>query len=252
MGATPPAVVVHPDRDSLAAAVARKLAGAIGESVSRRGRADIVLTGGGVGTAVLGALRTAGAALDWSRVHVWWGDERFLPAGDADRNETQARAALLDHVAVDPANVHAMPAVDHIDSPEAAAAEYAALLSQRGLGAGPAQFDLPRFDVLLLGVGDDGHVASLFPGHPGASVDDSAVIGVHGSPKPPPLRVSLTMPAITSADQVWLLVAGAEKAPMVAAVLTGARPRAPAARATGRAGTVWFLDEAAAIGLADT
>jgi 6-phosphogluconolactonase len=101
--------------------------------------------------------------------------------------------------------------------------------------------------VLLLGVGPDAHVASLFPDMAGVHEQDRTVIAVHGAPKPPPTRISLTLPAITSADDVWLLVAGAGKASAVGLALSGAGPvQAPAGAAVGRRATVWLLDRAAA------
>ena len=100
--------------------------------------------------------------------------------------------------------------------------------------------------MLLLGVGPDGHVASLFPEQP-ALYDDRAVVAVHGAPKPPPTRVSLTLPTIALADEVWLVVAGADKAPAVRMALGGAgEVQIPAAGARGRRATRWLLDRAAA------
>lgn len=244
-GAVVPEVVVHRDRDALVSAVADRLTATIEAALAARDTAHVVLTGGGVGTAVLAGMR--GARVDWSRVHLWWGDERFLPAGDAERNETQARAALLDHVAADPSRVHAVPPAERAGDPEAAAAEYARQLAGYAVDPTGAAVAVPPFDVLLLGVGDDGHVASLFPGHPGAHVDDLSVTGVRGAPKPPPERVSLTFPAIRAAREVWLLVSGGDKARAVALALSGAGAlQFPAAGATGSQRTVWLIDEAAA------
>ncbi|MBO4205937.1 6-phosphogluconolactonase, partial [Micromonospora echinofusca] len=159
-------VAVHADPDLLAQAVAARLVVAILDAQADRGAASVVLTGGRIAAAVYRAVGALPArhAVDWSRVDVWWGDERFLPAGHPDRNETQARAALLDALPLDPARVHPMPPSDGPagDDPEAAAAGYAASLAA---AAGPGAV-LPRFDVLMLGVGEDGHVASVFPGHP--------------------------------------------------------------------------------------
>lgn len=174
--------------------------------------------------------------MNWARLDLWWGDERFLPDGDPDRNHTQARAALLDAVPLDPARVHPMPPSDAAASPEAAAEAYAAELAA---AAGP-------FDVLLLGVGPDTHVASLFPGHPALEETDRAVVAVHDAPKPPPVRVSLTVPTIRSAREVWLLAAGEDKAKAVATALSGADTSAPAARVHGTERTLWLVDEAAA------
>jgi 6-phosphogluconolactonase len=216
--------------------------------VSAAGRANLVLTGGGIGTAVLAELAAAPArdAVDWQRVDFWWGDERFVPAGHPDRNETGARAALLDAIDVDPARVHPMPGPDGPDGddPEAAAARYAAELraATRPEDHGP----VPAFDVLMLGIGPEGHVASLFPGMP-ALYDNRPVVAVRGSPKPPPVRISLTLPSIQAAREVWVLASGAEKSGAIALALSGAGPvQLPAAGARGRQRTLYLLDATAA------
>jgi 6-phosphogluconolactonase len=231
-------VVVVPDADILASTVAARLVIKIIDAQAVHGDASVVLTGGRVAAKVLRAVRElpASAAIDWSRVDLWWGDERFLPSGDPDRNETQAREALLDKIPLDPARVHAMPASDGPDGDDAvaAAARYAT-----ELGGG----SLPRFDVLMLGVGEDGHVASLFPGHPGLDATGSAA-AVFDSPKPPPTRVTLTFDTIRSADEVWLIAAGPDKAAPIGAVHSGGA--LPAARAAGVRKTLWLLDQAAA------
>ena len=210
--------------------------------------AHLVLTGGGMGIAVLAELASSAArdAIDWPHLDVWWGDERFVPAGNPDRNDTAARSALLDHVPVDPARVHAMPSSDGPDGddPEAAAARYAAELAN---AAAPEDRDLvPTFDVLMLGVGEDGHVASLFPGMP-ALFDTRRVVAVRGAPKPPPVRVTMTFPSIRAAQELWLITSGAAKAAVVSLALGGAgEVEVPAAGARGRQRTLWLLDEAAA------
>ncbi|MFC0040931.1 6-phosphogluconolactonase [Actinomadura rayongensis] len=236
-------VVVHPDADVLAAAVAARLVAALTDAQATRGSASVVLTGGGVGTSVLAALERSPArdAIDWGRLDVWWGDERFLPSGDPERNETGARAALLDHVPLDPARVHPMPATDGPDGDDVdkAAARYAAeLRGSDGL--------VPSFDVLLLGIGPDAHVASLFPGNE-ALRDEGVATAVRDSPKPPPTRISLTFPVLRAAREVWVLAAGAGKAEAVGRSLSGADPaEAPAAGARGRHRTLFLLDAAAA------
>jgi len=242
-------VVVVPDADILASTVASRLVAKIVDAQAERGTADVVLTGGRVAAKVLQTVKDlpAAAAIDWSHVDLWWGDERFLPAGHPDRNETQARAALLDALPLDPARVHAMPASDGPDGDdaEAAAARYAAALAAGGSEA----TGLPPFDVLMLGVGEDGHVASLFPEHPFLHQSGTAA-AVHDSPKPPPTRITLTMAAVQSAGEVWLIAAGPDKTAAVGAALNGDKSL-PAAHAAGVEKTYWLLDRAAAAGVPD-
>ena len=193
-----------------------------------------------------GAESPARGAVDWARVEAWWGDERFLPAGDPERNETQARAALLDHVPVDPSRVHPMPASDQVDDdPDRAADDYAAEL--RRAAAPEDHGAVPTFDVLMLGVGPDGHVASLFPEKPALYEEERPVVAVRGSPKPPPTRVTLTMPTLQRAREVWFVVAGDDKAKAARLALSGAGVvQIPAAGPRGIQRTMWFLDRAAA------
>jgi 6-phosphogluconolactonase len=245
---TTPLVVVHRDAALLAQAVAARIITLLVDAQAARSEASIVLTGGGIGGATLRELAQSPAryAIDWPRLSIWWGDERFLPTGHPDRNETQAREALLDHVDLDSARVHPMPASDGPvgDDLEAAAEHYAQELSAAARPEDHAQS--PSFDVLLLGVGPDGHVASLFPEAP-ALYDERLVLPVRGAPKPPPTRLSLSLAAINAAREVWLIAAGEEKAGAVRMALAGAGPTAvPAAGATGRVATRWLLDRAAA------
>lgn len=228
--------VVYDTPDELAPATAERLAAALASAQAARGTASVVLTGGRTGIAVLAALRSA--TLDWSSLDIYWGDERFLPAGDPERNETQAREALLDHVPVAPDRVHPMAPSDgeYGDDPDAAAEAYAVLLK-----------DVASFDVLLLGVGEEGHTASMFPHTPAVRETARAVVAVRDCPKPPPTRVSMTLPTIARAREVWLVTTGEAKAEPVAAALAGANPEdIPAAGARGQRDTLWFLDRAAA------
>jgi 6-phosphogluconolactonase len=242
-------VLVHGTKEELAEAAAERLVTRLAEAQSARGTASVVLTGGRNGNALMSALAGSPQArerIDWSRLDVWWGDERFLPDGDPERNHTQAHEALLDAVPLDPARVHPMPPSDgrYAGDAEAAAEAYATELA--AMGAGPAA-RVPAFDVTLLGVGPDTHVASLFPGHPALLETERTVVGVHGAPKPPPTRITLTLPAIRAAEEVWLLAAGSDKADAVALALSGSGElRAPAAAVRGRSRTLWFLDEDAA------
>lgn len=246
-----PEVVVHASPDLLADAVAARLITKLVDAQSARGSASVVLTGGGMGIGALGALRKSPArdAVQWNRVDVWWGDERFVPGDDAERNDRQARDALLDHVPLAPQRVHPMPANEgrFAGQPEDAADWYA---DQLAAAARPEDHgSVPRFDVCLLGIGEDGHVASIFPGAP-AAYETRSVVAVHGSPKPPPVRTTLTFAAIASAAEVWLIAAGPAKARAVGLAVSGAGPvQIPAAGAVGRVRTLLLLDRAAASGL---
>lgn len=241
-------VAVHADGELLAQAVAARLLVRLLDAQADRGQASVVLTGGRIASSVYRAVGALPArdAVDWSRVDVWWGDERFLPAGHPERNETQARAALLDQLPLDPARIHPMPASDGPAGadPEAAAARYAVELAA---AARPGNATLPHFDVLLLGVGEDGHVASVFPEHP-VHYESRPVSAVRGSPKPPPVRTTLTLAAINTAEEVWLVASGSDKAAAVHMALDGAGPvQLPAAGVAGVNRTLWLLDRAAAV-----
>jgi 6-phosphogluconolactonase len=242
-----PEVFVHTSGDLLASAAAARTVTRLADAIAAEGHAHVVLTGGGIGTKVLAAIAAAPArdAVDWRLVDFWWGDERFEAAGDPERNETGARAALLDALRVDQAQVHAVPGPDGPDGddPDAAAARYAAELAAAASGETGA---VPVFDVLMLGIGPEGHVASIFPDSPAAHATGS-VVAVRNSPKPPPTRISLTFGAIQAAREVWILASGAEKADAVAEALSGvSQDKLPAAGARGRDRTLFLLDEAAA------
>ncbi|MCW2545238.1 MAG: 6-phosphogluconolactonase [Frankiales bacterium] len=235
-------IVVHSDPEALAGGVAARLATALVDAQAHHGTASLVLTGGTIGIASLSALRRTPArkAVDWQHVDVWWGDERFVAPDSDERNDRQARTALLDSLDLDPARVHPMghaggPDGDDVD---AAAARYAAELTATGA--------VPAFDVLLLGMGPEGHTASIFPESPAAH-DDRLAFGVHGCPKPPPTRISMGFTALCAAREVWMVVAGEDKAAAVALALSGAgRVQVPAAGAVGHQQTLWLLDETAA------
>ncbi|GAA0443365.1 6-phosphogluconolactonase [Acrocarpospora corrugata] len=237
-------ILVHDNAEILAQAVAARLITRLVDVQAARGSAHLVLTGGTLGIAALAAVAASPArdAVDWRALDLWWGDERFLPAGDPDRNETQAREALLDQVGLTPSRVHPMGRAGAGQTAEEAADAYAAELAK---AASPEDL-VPSFDILLLGLGPDTHVASLFPGHPALHEEERPVVAVHDSPKPPPTRISLTFPAIQAAREVWLVAAGAEKADAVHLALTAGHLQAPAAGARGRERTLFLLDRAAA------
>ncbi|GAA3286555.1 6-phosphogluconolactonase [Arthrobacter citreus] len=255
MSYSPNGVSIHPNVEALTTATAARLITKLVDVQSRRGVATVVLTGGTVGIAVLDAVATAPArvAVDWSRVNFWWGDERFLPADSSDRNAVQAGQALLSRLPVASDRVHPVPSSDEVPSVADAAAAYsralAAAAAEEKLPAGfdPIDPRLPRFDVLLLGVGPDAHIASLFPEMAGIRTTGETVVSVLDAPKPPPERVSLTLEAINTAEEVWLTVAGEDKAGAVGLALAGAGPvQVPAAGARGRTKTRWLIDQAAA------
>lgn len=231
-------VIVYPDAATVAKAAASRLLTVLADTLAVQERADIVLTGGTVGIQTLREVAASPlvSAVDWSAVHLWWGDERFVPTGDPDRNEGQAQEALIAHLPVPAENVHRMPSTDITDSPETAAALYFDELNQHGD---------PEFDVLMLGVGPDGHVASLFPGHSVYEKSAATVVAVLDSPKPPPVRITLGITALNRAKRVWLVAAGEEKAESIAEALHG-NTTYPAAAVHGELETVWLLDVAAA------
>ena len=233
-------VVVRDDANDLARHVAAALLDLVEQVQAAGDVPDICLTGGTIADAVHRevARQSVGRNVDWRRVELWWGDERYVSSDDGERNAGQARAAWLSHVDLDPDRVHEMPAADeeYVGVMDAAAA-YADEVRAHGSG---------RFDLVMLGVGPDGHVASLFPGSQQLDAD-SITVAVTDSPKPPPQRVSLTFPALNRSRQVWFLASGQGKAEAVARALGGADVHdVPAAGVRGQERTVWFLDTDAA------
>ncbi len=246
-------VDTYPDTEALVRAAGDRLAGAIAAAITERGRAMVVLTGGGTGIGLLKVL--GGHPVEWGRVHLFWGDDRFVPRDDDDRNEKQAREALLDRVDIPAANIHPMPPSDGEfgEDIDAAARAYAATLADTAaLTDAERGQATPAFDVHLLGMGGEGHINSLFPHTAAVREADRMVVAVTDSPKPPPKRITLTLPAVRRSRQVWLVVSGAAKADAVAAAVAGADPDDwPAAGARGSEKTIWLLDAAAAGKLSD-
>jgi 6-phosphogluconolactonase len=217
------------------------MAGAILRTLAASQVAHVCITGGRGGHGALMGL-AADTGIDWQRVHVWWSDERFLPMGDPERNDTMARAALLDVVDLPADNIHPMPTSDAYADVGEAADAYAAELAAFG-------DPCPPFCVSILGMGEDGHVASLFPEHAGLQ-ETRPVFAVTDSPKPPPVRVSMSFDVINAADEVVLIASGAGKADAVGLFVNDAGPLAvPAAGVHGRSLTLLVVDEAAAVHL---
>ncbi len=236
---TDPRIEVSPDAEALAASVAARLLSRLHAAQEAGREPQIALTGGSIAESIHreAARLSENSPVDWSRVVVWWGDERFVDPDDPDRNARAARADLLDVVGA--AQVHPMPSSRDATDVAAAAVAYSEDLRVHGSA---------EFDLVMLGLGPDGHVASLFPGHRALSVQDAWAVGVTDSPKPPPERISLTVDALNRTRAVWFLVSGPQKAEAVAHALaeTGEVTRTPARGVGGREETVWFLDRAAA------
>lgn len=250
-------ITPHPSFDVLAATTAARLITRLLDVQSERGEATVVLTGGSVGIATLREVAQSPArlAVDWSKVNFWFGDDRFVATDSPDRNAGQAAEALLNHIPVDPKRVHAMAASDTVVDLEESVALYTTELADAARAEWENDDDatgdeapaVPRFDVLLLGLGPDAHIASLFPEMAGIRTQGVPVVGVRHSPKPPPLRVSLTLETINSAQEIWIVAAGADKAAAVGLGLAGASEvQVPASGARGINKTMWLLDEAAA------
>jgi 6-phosphogluconolactonase len=248
--ATAPEIVVEASPDLLAENTAGRLIATLVSALTVRPVAHLVVTGGGILEQLMRTLRELPGrdSVDWRRVHLWWGDERFVPADSPDRNDTAAFAALFDVLPLEPSHVHRMPAADAQFGADVdrAADSYAAELAA-AVTPDQGDDDVPRFDVVLLGIGPDGHCASLFPEHPGVYEQDASVIGVRNSPKPPPTRISLTFRALDAANEVWFIASGESKARAVAMALGGAgRVQVPSAGPHGRHRTLWLIDRAAA------
>ncbi|MFT4262094.1 MAG: 6-phosphogluconolactonase [Nocardioides sp.] len=229
-------VEVHDSPEELATAVAGELLNRIADLQAAGDVPQICLTGGTIAEAIHAdvARLADDSGVDWGAVDFWFGDERYVAPDSPDRNVGQARAAFLDALGVPAHRIHEMASTSAACSVDEGARAYAATV--------PAQFD-----VLMLGIGPDGHIASLFPGFPQLDETGLLAVGVTGSPKPPPERISLTYTALRRGVSVWFVASGEGKAGAVASALGGADlHETPAAGVTGRAETIWFLDRGSA------
>jgi 6-phosphogluconolactonase len=237
-------VIVASDPAALAAAAAGHLRRGLADAIAARGAAWIALAGGRTPRVVYQHLAAEGEpAIDWTRVHAAFGDERLVPPEHADSNYAMARAALFDRVPIPAAQIHRIDG-ERPSAGEAAAAYHAAL--SRAFALAPGAW--PVFDVVLLGVGADGHTASLFPGTPALRVADRLAAAAE-APSAPTARVTLTYPVLNAARTVVLLVSGADKADAVARAFADGVPIAdcPVRGVRPQGGSVtWHLDAAAA------
>jgi 6-phosphogluconolactonase len=240
MGNKPP-LIVKPDALQVACAAAERIVAWAGQAIDARGRFSIALAGGLTPRAAYQRLASQPCrdGIDWSGVHVFWGDERCVPPADPSSNYGMAYESLLSKVPIPVQNVHRMKG--EVDARTAAQA-YADEL-RRFFGAA-----WPRFDLVVLGMGDDGHTASLFPGSPVLYETEHAVVAVTADYQDrPACRLTLTPPAINAARVVMFVVTGPQKAAMVQQVLEGRPDRLPAQRIEPLEGELyWLLDAAAA------
>jgi 6-phosphogluconolactonase len=235
-------VLVHANRAALAGSVAARFLTKMIDLLDERAQVHIVLTGGSVGSEVLTAIaeHPGRDSIDWARVHVWWGDERWLEAGHPDRNDRHAREALLSRIALPDSNIHPFPVAGSGRDLEGAAQQYHDELLTAGGGS------FPLFAITFLGVGPDGHVASLFPEREGASETEPTIVAVHDSPKAPAARLSMSLPLINSSERIWLILAGGDKAAALGLALADAAVTdVPAAGVRGTKRTVFFTDQEA-------
>jgi 6-phosphogluconolactonase len=238
-------VLVHSDSEALAASITARFLTKVIDLLDEREKINVVLEGGRVGVRVLETINASPArdGVDWSRVHFWWGDERWVPRGHEERNDAKARRALLDHIDQPAECVHAFAASDEGLTLDEAVVAYAEELASHA----DADAALPTFDITFLGVGPDGHTASLFPDSGEVLERDATVVAVRDSPKPPPERLSLTRHVLNSSQRIWVEMSGSDKASVLGLALAGASyTEVPIAGIKGRKRTVFFVDSAAA------
>ena len=244
---TNPEIVIVPDPQELAREAAQRFAGLVGDAAASRGRFSVALSGGSTPEALyrLLAEEPYREQIPWDKVHLFWGDERCVPPDDPGSNYWLASDVLLGQVPIPAGNIHRVPGELE---PDAAARAYERDLNDYFCGP------RTRFDLVLLGIGSDGHTASLFPGSTSLWETKHLVLAVEAHyENRPASRVTLTLPAINSARHVWFLVTGSAKAGIVQAVLKGGGENLPAQQICPTAGVLtWLLDAGAAGKLAQS
>lgn len=231
------------DAESLAQAAAEQFVALLTQLTASKPVVNVMLTGGTIGIATLSAISRVPTVsqIDFSKVHFWWGDERFVEFDSPDRNALQARKALLGKIAVPEQNIHEFPHREPGVSLQQAAIRFETDLAELQ----------PDFDFAFVGMGPDGHVCSLFPGHEvetnGAMGQAGLVIAESDSPKRPAERLSFSYAAMNSVDEIWFVVAGADKADAIADVFGDEVSNLPAAKIMGKSKTVWFIDQTAGV-----
>jgi 6-phosphogluconolactonase len=235
----PPTLVIRDTPEALFETAAEHFAAALRQAVAERGSFHVALAGGSTPAALYHRLAAADYAdLPWGDCHVYFSDERRVPPGDADSNYRMARESLLDHVPIPPAQVHRMLGEDE---PSTAAAAYA----ERLRADLPVVEGVPILDLVLLGLGADGHIASLFPGT--SALDSAEPVAAHWVPSLAAWRLTLTLPVLQAARRTWLLASGTGKAAIVArAQGLPETPPLPVQRLEPAGEYLWLLDRAAA------
>ena len=230
-----PVVIRLPNSQAVAEQVASDLFTFVSDALSSQTRVDIALTGGTVGIASLSAASSQPFnELDLSRLHIWWGDERFVPSQSLDRNSRQAENAWLRKLNIPPENVHEFPSSDFELSLKVAESSFNEYFQSTGI----------HFDLMLMGVGPDGHIASLFPGKDNLT-SDASIISEDASPKAPSQRLTFSYEEINRSAQIWFTVAGQDKAEAVASAFGDNPESLPVGRVRGREKTVWYVDQTA-------
>jgi len=230
-----PLVNRFPNSAAVAEQVALDLFGFVRETLERNVRVDIALTGGTVGIASLAAAsQLPFNDLDLSRVHIWWGDERYVDADSENRNAVQARNAWLRNLEITADNIHEFPSSESGLTVSEAAQRFNGEFSMCGI----------HFDLMLMGMGPDGHIASLFPGKDNRK-STAAVTYEENSPKPPSQRLSFSYAEINNSNQIWFTVAGSDKASAVAVAFGDDPESLPVGRVRGKEKTVWYVDQTA-------
>jgi 6-phosphogluconolactonase len=234
-------VHILPNLPELIEAATARTLDIIQQAIALRGIATIALSGGSTPKPLYQAI--AQSNLDWTKLHIFWGDERYVPSDHPDSNENMARQAWLDQVPLPPNNIHAVPT--HFPEPTDSAQQYEAKLQSV---FGTSEGNLPAFDLILLGIGDDGHTASLFPHTPALGVRDRLITVGEKSGQP---RITFTYPLINNAHNVLFLLAGASKQPALKQIFSPVADanQYPAHAIRPQGNLIWMMDQSAGEGI---
>ena len=226
---------IFENADAVAEQAAADLKLFILDVLSRQDELNLAVTGGTVGIKTLAEFsKVVDDSIDLNRLNIWWGDERYVPLDDSDRNSHQAEQVLLANLNIPATNIHLFPvpgAQEHIQD---AAAKFGQEFDKRNIS----------FDLMIMGMGPDGHIASLFPGK-SSLTSESSVIAEVDSPKPPKQRLTFGLRVINESKNIWFTVAGFDKADAVSEVISNPLCDLPAAKISGKEETVWYLDQTA-------